>query len=278
MEKYKITWFSAVPTIHQIILTISANKKSEEVKRICSQLRFIRSCSSSLSSKTFKELKNLFNVPVLEAYGMTEASHQTCSNPLPSKGIAKCGSVGVHTHLELEIISKEGHILPRGQTGEVIIRGPSVITTYWKNSLAHQSSSFTQDGWFRTGDEGYLDNDNYLFLTGRLKEIINRGGEKISPIEVEEIFWKHAAIEEVVVFGIPSEKYGEEVSAIVVLKKDYKNSISEKNLIDHCKSFLASFKVPQKILTHDSIPKNSTGKVSRTFLTNLFGKEIRSKL
>src|SRR5262245_25026516 len=204
------TWYSAVPTIHQILLS---RADSDDAPR--SMLRFIRSCSAALAPAVFAQLEKRFASPVLEAYGMTEAAHQMSSNPRPDAGARKPGSVGRGTGVEIVILDEQGNCLPNGQQGEVSIRGRNVMHGYRNNPDAN-ASSFT-NGYFRTGDQGVLDAENYLTLTGRLKELINRGGEKISPLEVDAVLLEHPAVAEAVSFGVPDPKYGEEVHGAVVL-------------------------------------------------------------
>jgi acyl-CoA synthetase (AMP-forming)/AMP-acid ligase II len=203
-------------------------------------------------------LTSLFDVPVVEAYGMTEASHQMACNPLPP-GVQKPGSVGVATGIEIAILGAENHQLPAGERGEVSIRGATVIEGYQNNPEAN-AAAFT-DGWFRTGDEGMLDPEGYLFLTGRLKEQINRGGEKISPLEVDDVLLRHPAVAEAVTFGIPHEKLGEEVGAVVVVAEG--EELSERDLRAFAGEHLAGFKVPERIVFVPEIPKGATGKVQR---------------
>jgi acyl-CoA synthetase (AMP-forming)/AMP-acid ligase II len=202
------------------------------------------------------DMEERFGVPVVEAYGMTEAAHQMASNSLPP-GTRKPGSVGQGTGVALAVLDKHGSELPTGSRGEVSIKGPNVFGGYEENPEAN-ATSFT-GGWFRTGDEGFLDSDGFLTLTGRIKEIINRGGEKISPREVDEALLAHGAVSEAVCFGIPDKTYGEEVAAAVVLQ----GTASESELMAHCKSLLADFKAPKVIYIVDKIPRTATGKVQR---------------
>ncbi|MGZ8846726.1 MAG: acyl--CoA ligase [Pyrinomonadaceae bacterium] len=252
VREHQATWYSAVPTIHQVLLTRARNARPDGAE----QLRFIRSCSAALSPQTMSEMENVFGVPVLEAYGMTEAAHQMASNPLPP-GARKAGSVGRGTQVDIAILDKEGNELPSGATGEVSIKGANVFGGYEGNPEAN-AEAFS-NGWFRTGDQGHLDREGYLTLSGRLKELINRGGEKISPREIDEILVTHPAVAEAVCFGIPDRVYGEGVAAAVVLKGE----ATEKELIAHCRSSLSDFKCPTKIFIMDSIPRTATGKIQR---------------
>jgi acyl-CoA synthetase (AMP-forming)/AMP-acid ligase II len=253
VRDHRATWYSAVPTIHQVLV---ARAKGSARPAGAEYLRFIRSCSAPLPPQTMIEMEEKFGVPVLEAYGMTEAAHQMASNPLPP-GARKPGSVGCGTGVGIAILSEKGELLPAGAKGEVSIKGPNVIRGYENNPQAN-AESFT-NGWFRTGDEGYLDDEGYLTLTGRIKELINRGGEKISPREIDEVLLSHPAVAEVVCFAIPDRVYGEEVAAAVVLN----GAATETELIAHCKATLADFKVPKKIHIVETIPRTATGKVQR---------------
>jgi acyl-CoA synthetase (AMP-forming)/AMP-acid ligase II len=229
------------------------------------KLRFIRSCSASLSPQTMHDLEAAFGAPVLEAYGMTEAAHQMASNPLPP-GARQPGSVGPGTGVKISIMDGAGTHLTPGERGEVVIQGPNVITGYENNPEAN-ASSFT-DGWFRTGDQGVIDERGYLTLVGRLKELINRGGEKISPREIDEVLLTHPKVAEAVCFGMPHPAWGEEVAAAVVLKE----TATEAELIAHCKSQMADFKCPKRIHITETIPRTATGKIQRRVVAEAFAK------
>jgi len=225
-KEHGATWYSAVPTIHQLLL--ARVKKDAPRPAGADKLRFIRSCSAALPSQVMHDLEAAFGAPVLQAYGMTEAAHQMASNPLPPAARVP-GSVGRGTDVQISIMDAEGKHLPTGAAGEVVIKGPNVVRGYENNPEANKSSFV--DGWFRTGDQGVLDENGYLTLTGRLKEIINRGGEKISPREVDEILMDHPSVQQVVVFAMPHDKLGEEVAAAIVLRPDTK--ADEKELREH---------------------------------------------
>lgn len=263
MEECKPNWYTAVPTMHQTILTRAGQNKATIEKY---PLRFIRSSSSSLPTQVIRELEEVFKAPVIEAYGMTEASHQMCSNPLPPKA-RKPGSVGIAAGPEVAIMSEDGKLLPKGETGEIVIRGANVTAGYENNPKAN-ADAFTK-GWFRTGDQGVMDQDGYVTLTGRLKEIINRGGEKISPREVDEVLMDHPAVLQVVTFAIPHEKLGEEVGAAVVLREGH--TATDQDIRSFAATKLADFKVPRKILILDEIPKGATGKLQRIGLAQKLG-------
>ena len=256
----KATWYSAVPTIHQILL-IRADDDNAPAK----SFRFIRSCSASLAPSVFSDLESRFGAPVLEAYGMTEASHQMSSNLLPP-GSRAPGTVGVGTGVEIAIMNEQGTLLDVGERGEVVIKGKNVTHGYHNNPEAN-AEAFT-NGWFRTGDQGILSGGNVLTLTGRLKELINRGGEKISPLEVDAALIKHPAIAEAVCFGVEDVKYGEIVQAAVVLSGES----SESELQAFCSEQLADFKVPDRIYIVQELPRTATGKIQRRHVAAKFAE------
>jgi amino acid adenylation domain-containing protein len=255
VDRFRPTWYTAVPTMHQAILARVA-RHPEPVQR--TRLRFIRSCSSPLAPKLMADLEAAFSVPVIEAYGMTEASHQMAINPLPPRA-RKPGSVGLAAGCEIAIVDPAGTPLPAGVTGEVVIHGANVTRGYVNNPDANRVSFF--NGWFRTGDQGYLDGDGYLFLTGRTKEIINRGGEKISPREIDEVLLDHPAVAQAMAFSIPSRQLGEEVGAAVVLRENA--SATDTELQEFASSRLADFKVPRRVVFLRELPKGPTGKPQR---------------
>jgi acyl-CoA synthetase (AMP-forming)/AMP-acid ligase II len=237
------TWYSAVPTIHNLLLSRAGNERPAGSEG----LRFIRSCSAALPPEMMAKMEQVFGVPVLEAYGMTEASHQMASNPQPPAG----------TGVNISIMDDAGNHLPKGARGEVVIQGPNVVSGYENNPEAN-AKSFT-DGWFRTGDQGFLDAEGYLMLTGRIKELINRGGEKIGPREIDEVLLSHPAVAEAVAFGVPHPTWGEEVAAAIVLKEP----VNEAAILAFCKERLADFKCPKKFYIIDTIPRTATGKIQR---------------
>ncbi|MFC1717014.1 AMP-binding protein [Candidatus Poribacteria bacterium] len=263
LEEFRPSWYSAVPTMHQGILA-RAEGNEEIIKRF--PLRFIRSSSASLPPQVMAELESVFNVPVIESYGMTEASHQMASNPLPPDK-RKAGSVGPAAGPEVAIMDEEGRLLPQRETGEIVIRGANVMQGYENNPEANESA-FT-NGWFRTGDQGHLDAHNYLFITGRLKEIINRGGEKISPREIDEVLMEHPLVIQVVTFAMPHARLGEDIAAAVVLREN--RITTENRLQEFVAERLAAFKTPRRILFLDEIPKGPTGKLQRIGLAEKLG-------
>jgi acyl-CoA synthetase (AMP-forming)/AMP-acid ligase II len=252
---YGVTWYSAVPTLHQLLLARAADPTSRRPAGT-ERLRFIRSCSASLPPRVMHALEAAFGAPVLEAYGMTEAAHQMTSNPLPPAK-RKAGSVGCGTDVRVGIMDAAGRICPHGDRGEVVIQGPNVIRGYENNPEAN-AASFV-NGWFRTGDRGYLDADGYLWLVARIKELINRGGEKISPREIDEVLLAHPAVAEAVCFGVPHGTWGEEVAASVVLRE----AATEAELLAYCREHLADYKRPKQIHITEAIPRTATGKIQR---------------
>lgn len=262
MKTYGATWYTAVPTIHQILLEKHKAKPESEYPK----LRFIRSCSASLAPVVLAQLEAAFGAPVLEAYAMTEASHQMTSNPLPQYGPHKPGSVGKPTGIELTILGDDGGALPTGQVGEVCIKGFNVTKGYKNNPDANKVAFLF--GWFHTGDRGYLDADGYLCLTGRIKELINRGGEKISPLEIDAVLLAHPAVSQAVTFSAPDEKYGEEVNAAIVLHEGA--FVTEEEMKDFCKKNLAVFKIPKKIFFSKDVPRTPTGKIQRRIVAEHF--------
>ncbi len=263
LQEVRPTWYTAVPTMHQAIL-MRIRSHPERARE--AGLRFIRSSSASLPPQVMAELEEVFGSPVVEAYGMTEAAHQMACNPLPPRA-RKPGAVGLPAGPEVAVMDQHGAILPQGSIGEVVIRGPNVTPGYDNNPVANQGA-FT-DGWFRTGDQGRVDEDGYLFLTGRLKEQINRGGEKVSPLEVDVVLLDHPAVAQAVTFGIPHDKLGEEVGAIVVLHPGM--AATEQDIRDFCTARLAAYKVPRRVMLMDDIPKGATGKVQRIGLAQKLG-------
>jgi acyl-CoA synthetase (AMP-forming)/AMP-acid ligase II/acyl carrier protein len=263
MDRSAPTWYSAVPSIHQSIL-LHAPANQEIIAR--HSLRFVRSSSAALPLPVIEELGRVFSAPVIEAYGMTEASHQMASNPLPPAR-RKAGSVGHATGIEIAIMDEAGILLPPEKIGEIVIRGRSVTASYVSNPAAN-GIAFT-NGWFLTGDQGYLDSDGYLYISGRIKEIINRGGEKISPREVDEVLLKHPQVAQAVTFAMPDARLGEEVAAAVVLRSG--GQVSERALRDFVAESLAEFKVPRRVVILGEIPKGPTGKIQRIGLAEKLG-------
>jgi acyl-CoA synthetase (AMP-forming)/AMP-acid ligase II len=249
---HKANWYTAVPTIHQILLR---SPKPNPVPNI----RFIRSCSSPLSPKVFQDLEDAFGAPVLEAYAMTEASHQMTSNPLPPAK-RQPGSVGIGQGVEVKILDGEGKEVALGKEAEICIRGENVTKGYLNNDKANKES-FTKEGFFRTGDQGKQDADGYVIITGRIKELINKGGEKISPIELDNVLAQHPAVSEAVSFAMADELYGQDVGVALVLKEGSKLTAEEMKA--YMREKVAKFKVPKKVFFTDLMPKTATGKIQR---------------
>jgi acyl-CoA synthetase (AMP-forming)/AMP-acid ligase II len=257
---YRATVVSAVPTIYRTLLLRADDDKAPTGTG--HTLRFLRSSSAALPAAEFHKLEARFGVPVIEAYSMTEASHQMCANPLD--GERRAGSVGVGAHVEVAILDDDGNVLGPDQEGEVSVRGRNVMHGYHNNPAAN-AAAFS-NGWFRTGDRGKKSADGYVTLVGRLKELINRGGEKISPVEIDEILAGHPGVIEVVTFAMPDEKYGEEVAAAVVLHP----GTTTEELAEHVRARLSPFKVPKRFFVTDAIPKTATGKVQRRIVAAAF--------
>jgi acyl-CoA synthetase (AMP-forming)/AMP-acid ligase II len=255
LDLWKPTWYSAVPTMHQAVL---AQAQALPVARVRSALRFVRSCSAALPRPVMAALEEVFGIPVIESYGMTEAAHQMTSNPLPPR-VRKPGSVGLAAGPQVVILNEAGEVLADGRTGEVAIRGANVTRGY-KNNPEANSTAFC-GGWFRTGDQGYLDGDGYLFITGRLKELINRGGEKVVPREVDEVLLSYPGVAQAVAFAVPHPTLGEDVAAAVVLKEGA--VVSEAGLREFVLDRMPSFKVPSRIIFVRDLPKGPTGKLQR---------------
>ena len=266
LERYQPTWYTAVPTIHQALLAAA-----RPAARPPHTLRFIRSSSASLPPTVMAELEACFGVPVIEAYGMTEAAHQMASNPLPP-GVRKPGSVGQPAGPALCILAPDGTARPQGEVGEVAIQGPNVMSGYRQNPAAN-AQAFTA-GWFRTGDQGYLDAEGYLFLTGRLKELINRGGEKIAPVEIDQALLAHPAVQQAVTFALAHPTLGEEVAAAVVLHAGA--TVTAAQLQQFLTQSLADFKIPRQLLFVPDIPKGPTGKVQRRQLSEQLSAYVHS--
>jgi amino acid adenylation domain-containing protein len=262
VDEFHPTWYPAVPTMHQEILA-HADQYHDIIS--CCPFRFIRSGSAPLPSQVRAELERVFHTHVLETYGMTETSVITC-NPPPLRQ-RKPGSVGMAVGIEIAITDERGSKLPTGEIGEIVVRGASVMQGY-DNDLAANSEVFTQ-GWFRTGDQGFLDTDGYLFVTGRFTEIINRGGEKIAPWEVDSVLMEHPAVAQAVTFAVPHARLGEEVVAAVVL---HPNTVgTARDIRQFAAMRLADFKVPRQIFLVQALPKGTTGKLQRRSLAEYFG-------
>ena len=263
VDRFHPTWYSAAPTMHQLILA-RASRNAEIVK--ANPFRFVRSSSASLPPVIIEQLETALNAPVLESYSMTEAAHLMTTNPLPPN-IRKPGTVGVGFGVSAGIMDEAGNLLPQGELGEVVVKGANVIDGYENNPTAN-AMAFV-NGWFRTGDQGTIDRDGYLKLTGRLKELINRGGEKISPLEVDDVLLRHPAVSEALAFAVPHKSLGEDIHAAVVLK----GAATAKDLRSHCAEMLSDFKVPHQIHILEQLPRGATGKLQRLAMSKLLKLE-----
>lgn len=257
------SWYTAVPTMHQAILA-RAGRNADIIAG--ARLRFVRSSSASLPLPVLRGLEETFGCPVIESYGMTEASHQMTSNQLPP-GLRKPGSVGAAAGPEVAVMAEDGALAGPGETGEVVIRGENVTLGYQNNPTANAENWV--GGWFRTGDQGWMDEDGFLTISGRLKEIINRGGEKISPREVDDVLVEHPAVAQALTFAMPHDKLGEEVAAVIVLREGAE--ADARSIRDFAAKSLAAFKVPREIIFRDEIPKGATGKLQRIGLAAKLG-------
>ncbi len=255
LEQYQPTWYQGVPATLSMLLSHARTAKKES---IASSLRFIRSVAAPLSPRLKQELEAFFRVPVIETFGMTEAAPLITTNPLPP-GIRKAGSTGTSVGPRVAIMDEAGNLLGAGTAGEVVVQGENIMAGYEDDPEAN-TRTFAH-GWFHTGDLGYLDEDGYLFLTGRLKEIINRGGEKISPREIDLVIQDHPCVAEAMAFSIPHATLGEDIAAAVVVKKG--GSVSRAELLDFCLERLPVFKVPRTVFFAESLPLGPTGKPQR---------------
>lgn len=263
LRQHEASWYTAVPTMHQALLE---RFRSTPGDREGIALRFVRSSSSSLAPTVMEDLEAMFECPVVEAYGMTEAAHQMACNPLPPAA-RKPGSVGPAAGPEVAIMGDAGRLLGPDEIGEVVIAGPNVMSGYHDNAAAN-AEAFV-DGWFRTGDQGRMDAEGYLYLTGRLKEIINRGGENVSPREIDEVLLEHADVAQAVTFAVDDRRLGEQVAAAVVVRAGA--TVDERGLREYVADRLAPYKVPRRIVFLDAIPKGPSGKLRRIGLADQLG-------
>jgi acyl-CoA synthetase (AMP-forming)/AMP-acid ligase II len=268
MTSVGATWYTAVPTIHQILLERAA---AEYPKAHLPALRFIRSCSAPLTTTLLHQIESTFAAPVIEAYGMTETAHQATSNPLPTVGAHKPSSVGLPTGVEVRILAPDGRTVATRMVGEVCIRGAAVTSGY-REAPDVNAATFV-DGWFHTGDLGYLDEDGYLFLEGRIKEIINRGGEKISPRHVDVVLLSNPKVEDALSFGVPDEKYGEEIAAAIIIKPG--QTTTEQELAQYSRERLSAFEVPKRFYFVTDFPRTAKGAPDRRKLAMVFARASR---
>ncbi|MDE0310125.1 MAG: AMP-binding protein [Acidiferrobacterales bacterium] len=260
IDEYKCTWVSLVPTMAKYILDeLRDSKDDARLRAQVASLRFVRSASSSMPSGMHEDFEEIFGVPMIETMGLTETSAPILANRMPL-GIRKPGSVGRPCGTEVKIISNEQKTLGNNEIGEIVVRGPNVFSEYF-NAPYETLTSFTHDGWFRTGDLGFYDQDNYFFVTGRIKELIIKGGENISPREVDDVLYHHDSVKEAGAFGLPDDTYGQIVAVGVVLKANH--TCSEEELIEFCRKELGDFRCPSKIFFTDDLPKGPSGKIQR---------------
>src|SRR5258705_1857770 len=258
-----VTWYTAVPTIHRILL----NRAPQEYpKSSAVPLRFIRSRSAPLDEELAAATAATFRAPIIGAYGMTESCHQLASNPLPVNGPNKTLSVGLPTAVEIRIVGDSGQEAPSGGVGEVWVRGATVTSGYLHKPEAN-SASFV-DGWYRSGDLGSTDEDGYIFLRGRLKEMINRGGEKIAPGDIDAALLSHPKVLEAASFGEADTMYGERVEAAVILRPG--TQATETELQDYCRTRLSAFEVPKRIHIVANFPRTAKGSTDRNALALQF--------
>jgi acyl-CoA synthetase (AMP-forming)/AMP-acid ligase II/acyl carrier protein len=253
LKDFRPTWYTAVPAIHRAVL--SAANDAKFAAKSCS-LRFIRSASSTLGSDVTGELEALFGVPVIDTYGMTEAASQIAANPI---GRRRPGSVGQPAGAQIAIMDRAGRRLPAGKRGEIALRGPTITRGYDNDAIATEAAF--RDSWFHTGDVGYFDQDGYLFIVGRIKDIINRGGQKVAPAEVEQALLAHPEVVDAAAFSVKHKRLGEDVAAAVVLRQGAK--ASALSLRDFARERLARYKVPSLISFVPEIPKGPAGKINR---------------
>lgn len=263
VREFQPSWFQAVPTM---LMELHNKARANGFPDVSPPLRFIRSVSSPLPTKLMDELEADLGLPVIEIYGMTEAAPLICSNPLPP-GVRKPGSVGIPCGTEVAIIDENKAFLGSNQAGEVLIRGPNVFEGYEGDGDANAESFL--DGWFRTGDLGYLDDEGYLFLRGRRKELINQGGEKISPFEIDTVLLEHPSVAQAITFPVAHRALGEMVAAIVVPRPG--EELTEHEMLGFVRERVAEFKVPRHILVMDELPRGATGKPKRIGLAQELG-------
>lgn len=262
ISEYRCTWFSVVPTIISYLCS-ATDLKGKDLN--LDQLRFGRSASSALPLSLHKAFEEKFQVPVIETMGLTETAAPVFSNPMEADK-RKYGSPGVAVGNEAKIVDKEGKELPRGREGEIMIRGDNVMKGYYK-APEKTSDALEPDGWFHTGDLGYMDEEGFVFVTGRIKELIIKGGENIAPREIDEVMYKHPAVLDAAAVGIPDEEYGEDIMCCCVLKPDC--TCTEEELRAYCLEHLGEFKTPKVIKVMGDLPKGPSGKIQRLKLREM---------
>lgn len=269
LRKNKCTWFSTVPTITKYLLDdVHASGGEQQLKEQCT-LRFARSASSAMPASMLLDFEETFGIPMLESMGLTEAAAPILANPMPP-AVRKAGSVGIPFGTQVRIIDRTGRALGPGENGEIVVRGDNVISEYYQAPEA-TATSFTSDNWFRTGDLGYYDDDGYFFVTGRIKELIIKGGENISPREIDDVLYRNKVVFEAASFGYPDDTYGQVVAVAVVLKDGF--SCTAEELMEFCEAQLGSFRCPSKIFFVDDLPKGPSGKIQRLQVARSLIKE-----
>ncbi|MDR3299381.1 MAG: AMP-binding protein [Candidatus Accumulibacter sp.] len=260
VRKHRVTWFSAVPTIYSILLSQPIPNQAE-----VSSLRFMRSASSALPKAVLLECERRIGVPLIESYGISEGGSQITTNPLPP-ATRKPGSVGLPFGNEIRVLQADGGIAPVGAVGEVAVRGENIASAYLNNPKATEESF--RNGWFYTGDIGCFDADGYLFLQGRKKELINRAGEMISPLEIDEVLYQHPAVKLAATIGVPHALYGEEVVAFLQMREG--ETVPKEEVKAFCRDKLMAFKIPKRIYFTDDFPKGPSGKIQRLKLVERY--------
>ena len=258
---HEATWFSVVPSL----ISYLVHGDAEPSRAVRERIRFGRSASSALAPDVQIAFESRFGIPIIETMGLTEASAQILSNPMPP-GVRKPGSPGIAYGNDVAILSSELTPLPPGEVGEIAVRGPNVMRGYFKDPVA-TAESLTDDRWLRTGDLGSIDDDGYVYVTGRLKELIIKGGENIAPREVDEALYSHPDVIEAAAFPRACERYGERVEAAVRLREG--TQVSADQLVELCKNRLGAFKSPDRIFLLDELPKGPSGKIQRMKLVSL---------
>jgi acyl-CoA synthetase (AMP-forming)/AMP-acid ligase II len=266
IEQHRCTWFSVVPTIIAYVL----DKADETAGHVRSgtgfrQIRFGRSASSALSPEMHRAFEDSFGIRIVETMGLTETAAQILSNPLPP-ATGKYGSPGIPFGNEVTVVDDQGKELPRGQVGELVVRGANLMSGYYKNPEA-TAGALKGDGWFYTGDLGYQDEDGYFFITGRIKELIIKGGENVAPREIDEVLLQHPGVLEAAAYAVPDERYGQEIMACVVPSEGA--TLGEEALREYCMEKLGRFKAPREVAVVRWVPKGPSGKVQRLKIADM---------
>ncbi|HYL38523.1 MAG TPA: AMP-binding protein [Bryobacteraceae bacterium] len=259
LDEFRPTWFAALPPVFEDILQ-HAPRHAPVLGHTL--IRFLRSSGAPLPGSVAERIEAAFHAPLLQFYGLSETTSVAADS---LAGPRKRGSCGRPVCNEVAVLDERGRLVPQGQPGEVVVRGPAVIDGYFRNPELTQAAF--RDGWFHTGDLGYFDADNFLFLTGRASEFINRGGEKVSPVEVDQVLMLHPAVAQAVTFAMPHDKLGEEIAAAVVLHDGA--SATEAELQEFAAARLAVHKLPRRVVFLDTLPVSDTGKIQRSRMREL---------